>query len=217
MIFNKISPPVITMGGLCLFEISTGVSAPEFIEQLISFGSQNPDAPLAPSMVNSLTTLIHFCYGDPSKSRKRAANLLRKFPELVAQSLGDFLEDPLPPKSSGDRSFESSVAELPTALDMRAAWLANGGDLGVFNGLKLWEHSRVLKEQEKRQKSALVDAAVAARMAQAKEAGFKRFISEMTRGDRANGPREWAQHLFNATAHMPKVTQQELALMKGRA
>jgi hypothetical protein len=217
MIFNKISPPVITMGGLCLFEKSTGVSAPAFIEQLVSVGSHDPDAPLASDLVGTLISLIYFCCKDRVLSRKRVANLLRKRPDLIAQSLQDFLEDPLPSKSGEGKAVEGGPVDLPSALDMRAAWLAGGGTLSVFDGLKLWEHSRALKERQKRQKSALVDAAVAARMAHAKDTDFRKFVSGLLHGGRAKSPRELAQHLFNATAHMPKITQQQLAQMKGQA
>ncbi len=217
MVFRVISPPVINMGALCRFEKATGVSAPGFIEQLVQIGSENSDAPLAPALVETLTLLISHCFGGAGSSRKQAAKLLIRSPEMVAQALRLFLEDPLPPAVIAPRSAGAAAAELPTVLDMRASWLARGGELGVFDGLTLWEHSRILQHQEKRQRSALVDAAVAARVAQSKSEHFKRFISETLDNGRSKTSREWVQHLFNATAHLPKVTQEELSLMKGRA
>jgi hypothetical protein len=208
---------MIDMGGLCRFEIATRVSAPGFIEQLVRAGSESPDAPLASDVVEQLTVLIACCFGGARASRKRAVWLLKRSPDLVALALREFLEDPLPDQSSDLPSDDALAAELPSVLDMRAAWMASGGAPGVFDGLKLWEHSRILRQQEKRQRAALADAAIAARVAQAKEDHFRRFVSEMLGDGRAKAPREWVQHLFNATAHLPKVTQEELSLMKGRA
>lgn len=208
---------MIDMGGLYQFERVTRISAPGFIEQLVHTGSESPDTPLAPDVVEKLTVLMACCFGCARASRKRAVRLLKRSPDLVAQALREFLEDPLPTHSSDSPSDDAPAAELPSVLDMRAAWLASGGEPYVFDGLKLWEHSRILRQQEKRQRAALADAAVAARVAGSKEDHFKRFVSEMLGDGRAKTPREWVQHLFNATAHLPKVTQEELSLMKGRA
>lgn len=217
MLFRKLSPPVIDMGGLYAFEIATGIPAPSFIEQLVDAGSQDPDAPLTPDLVETLTDLLAHCFGGAGTSRKQAQKVLKRSPEMVASALRLFLEDPFP-MDSGDASADGApAAELPSVLDMRAAWLDHGGEPSVFDGLRLWEHSRVLRHREKRLRAALVDAAVAARVAQSKDDQFKRFVSEMVGGGRAKTPREWAEHIFKATGHLPMVTQEELSLMKGRA
>jgi hypothetical protein len=215
--FGKLTPPILNMGGLYQFEKAKHISAPGFIEELINAGSETPDAPLAPDVVDQLIALIAHCLGDGSGSRKRAARVLKKAPDLVAFALREFLEDPLSSSSTGSAAETAPSAELPSVLDMRAAWLASGGEPATFDGLKLWEHSRILRQQEKRQRATLADAAIAARVAKSKDEHFKRFVSEMLGDGRAKTPRDWVQHLFNATAHLPKVTQEELSLMKGRA
>lgn len=215
--FAKCMPPVVNMGGLYQFEKAVGVSAPEFIERLVGVGSENPDAALAPDVVENLTLLIAFCFDGAGVSKKSAVRLLKRSPDLVALALRGFLEDPLPLPVGASPTDAAASAELPSVLDMRAAWLAGGAAPDVFDALTLWEHSRILRQQEKRQRAALADAAVAARVAQSKDDQFRRFISEMHGTARAKTHREWVQHLFNATAHLPKVTQEQLSLMKGQA
>lgn len=220
-VFKKCAPPIIDMGGLACFETACRIPAPTFIEQLIQAGTEHPKDPLGPDVVSRLVDLIAHCLGDCRASRRRAVRLVKKSPDLVALALRGFLEDPLPvqqsQRKSKVKSAQSDVADLPSVLDMRAAWLAAGGDLAVFERLTLWEHTRILQQQEHRQRVALADAAVAARVAQAKDDKFRKFVAEMQGTGRAMTPRDWVQHLFKATAHLPKVTQQELSMMKGRA
>lgn len=214
--FHRVSP-VIDMAGLTQFEMRCGVSAPGFIEHLVQAGSDQPDVPLGADDVATLSILIACCLPGVPRPQKYAKKLLFRSPDVVAQALRAFLEDPLPTKQTEGKTTPDQEVAPPSVLDMRASWLAGGRDPAVFDQLTLWEHSRILRQLDKQQRSDLVNAAIAARVSKAKDDQFRRFVSE-TLGDRqGKSPRDWVRHLFNATAHLPKMTQQELAHMKGQA
>lgn len=214
---SKKALPVVNMGGLRHFEIACRTSAPAFIEVLIQLGSDHPERPLPAEMLGQLVELLTYCLGGDLTAKRRAIRLVKRQPDLVACALRGFLEDPLPAKRKSSSSGAADPVELPTVLDMRASWIAAGHAPDVFDGLTLWEHGRILQQQEIRQRAALADAAVAARISQAEDQKFRRFMGEMTGGGTAKTPREWAEHLFKATAHLPKLTQQDLASLKGQA
>lgn len=217
MVKLRRASPVIDMAGLARFEKRCGVSAPGFIEHLVQAGTEQPDAPLAAPDVEILAVLIASCLPGEIWALRRAKRLLRRAPARVATALRAFLEDPLPIKQAASEGHVDPDVAPPSVLDMRAAWLAGGRDPAVFDRLTLWEHSRILHHLDKQKRSDLVDAAVAARVSQAKDDQFRRFVSETLGTNRGKTSRDWVRHLFSATAHLPKMTQQELAQMKGQA
>lgn len=211
------TPPVINMGGLIQFEKKLRVSAPVLIDRVVRFGAERPDRPLPDPMLALLAELIAACMGGGRKARRRAQRLLTRYPDRAARALRDFLDDPLPTKVGKPSKGDRLDIELPSVLDMRTAWIAGGGNLYVFDRLTLWEHARLVREQEKLRKAALADAAIAARISQIQPQQFKKFIAELLDDGRAKTARDWAAHMFRSTSHMPKITQEQLAAMKGRA
>lgn len=209
------APLTFCLGGLAKFEEASGVSAPGFIEHLVKFGSENPNDPLPPDSLQLLSEMVRHCSGSRWFTRGSPSRLLRRCPEKVAIALRAFLEDPLPQDVALPSKERSGEIDPPSILDMRAAWLADGGDPGEFNRMTLWEHARIVRAQRRNQRAALADAALAARVARAKDEHFRKFIDEMSRGPHARTQRDWAQHLFAASAGLPTFSQEELALMKG--
>ena len=216
MMFKRRAAPVIDMGGLYLFECSEGLSAPSLIEDVLQAAVSHPNEALPQNLTEALARLVSYCLGG-RRSLPRAFLLIDKAPDAVARALRQFLEDPLPQASVGAADGAGGASKMPSVLDMRSAWLASGGGPDIFDRLTLWEHSRILKERQKRQRAALLDAAVSARMGQADNKHFKRFVADLSADLDNRAPNAWVRSLFAASAHLPTVTQQDLASMKGTA
>lgn len=211
---KKPAPPVINMGGLYRFERAHATSGPALIDGIVRAASTNPDAPLPPDMSRLLVDLLAQCLGGTPRARRRAIFLIVRVPYAVSDALRQFLDDPLPAPVT-DGGGRAARGDIPSVLDMRAIWLSDGGDPAIFDSLTLWEHGRILKEREARKRAALADATLAARNAQAKPNDFKRFMKELSTTGKDQRPNAWVQGLFAATAHLPTVTQKDLAGMKG--
>lgn len=205
-----------TLGGLCRFEIAARVNAPALLDRILRLAADHPDAPIEAADMKALAQLIACCLGDEQRNQRRALWWLIRRRDAVSIMLRAFLEDPFPAPTK-ETGGAPGAEPLAPALAMRAAWIARGADPSVFDSLTLWEHARVIRDVEKRQRRAMADAATAARMADAKPHAFQRFIGEMMTDPADRQPHAWVRNLFSATAHLPTMTQKELAEMKGTA
>lgn len=216
MIWLRRPAPVMTLGGLCRFEIAARMNAPALLDRVLRLSAERPDAPIPGADIRALAQLIASCLGGRRRDHRRAWWVLIRRRAAVSEMLRAFLEDPLPARAQ-DKTGAAPMEPPAPAIAMRAAWIARGADPAVFDGLTLWEHGRVMRDLDQRQRRAMADAAVAARMAEAKPQQFKRFIGEMSADPADRRPHAWVRGLFAATAHLPTMTQQELEQMKGRA
>jgi len=216
MAFLRQPAPVMTLGGLCQFEIAARVNAPALLDRILRLAADRPDAPIEAADMKALAQLIGVCLGGGRAGQRRGWWLLIRRRDAVSTMLRAFLEDPFPTLTK-DTGGAPGAEPLAPALAMRAAWIARGADPSVFDGLSLWEHARVIRDLDKRQRLAMADAALAARMADAKPHAFHRFIGEMSTDPADRQPHAWVRSLFSATAHLPTMTQKELAQMKGTA
>ncbi|WP_147127815.1 hypothetical protein [Shimia ponticola] len=224
--FLRSGPPVLTMGGLCVFETATGKSAPAVLDALAAQATIAPDKPLPAPLVADLAGLtasaLKWSGVAAPRATRRAHRMLASRPEELAAMLTNFLADPIPskphPAAKGSANLNAQATGLPSALTLRADWIAAGFPAAAFEPLALWQHARIGQARQSAQISAMCDAAVAARAAQLDGKDFRHWLDEVTRAaDAASGkpkPDLW-QSLDATTAHLPRLSAEEFARMKG--
>lgn len=203
------------MGGLYRFETRQGASAPELIEAIVSLSAQAPDAALPPDMMLALARLLASCMGGARHHDRQAMFLILRRPVEISQALGAFLRDPLGHEGGAEKAEGEGRAPLASVLDMRAAWLSRGAAPEVFDRLTLWEHGRVQREIRRKERNALAEVALAARMARADQASFRKFVRNVTRENRPSKPGAWVHAFLASAGGLHTITKAELAEMKG--